>query len=250
MAFRAVVVRRVRNVYGRGSRDTRHGKARPLRPPSVSSLKERVRVKWGVEVLGLVWSSSYVPRRDGTPAGSRWSARSRRRGRTTLTLPAGRREIEWRRGLVGLLLGRVLQCRFSSTVQQELGAEPYGWPSIPSRLHGGMELMRTTVPGGLGQADDHAKKGSGSTPSARLDCRSESCDDLLAADQAGKAADAPVTQPVEHQRQEFAGGRDLADLAPTTGSDAFAVIAQQGGEQQPLHGLDRAPSAPAASPAS
>ncbi len=44
---------------------------------SHSSLKGRDRVKRGVRVLGLVWVSSYVPRRDGTPAGSRWSARSR-----------------------------------------------------------------------------------------------------------------------------------------------------------------------------
>ena len=57
-----------------------------------------------------------------------------------------------------------------------------------------------------------------------------------------EATDVTVTQPVEHQGEQLAGGGDLADGPAAAGGDAVTVGAQLPVVRQDLDSLDRGPT--------
>ena len=57
-----------------------------------------------------------------------------------------------------------------------------------------------------------------------------------------EGADVVITQPVEHQGEQFAGGGHDADVAAAPGGDPVPVLPQAGLAGDALHGLDRRPA--------
>src|SRR5690349_2779107 len=57
----------------------------------------------------------------------------------------------------------------------------------------------------------------------------------------GQAADAAVTQPVEHQLDQLTGGGDHPDVAAPPLPDPVADLPEPGVGTEALHGLDRGP---------
>ena len=51
-----------------------------------------------------------------------------------------------------------------------------------------------------------------------------------------------VTQPVEDQGEQFAGGGHHADVAAASRGDPVPVLAEAGMAGDALHGLDRGPA--------
>ena len=84
--------------------------------------------------------------------------------------------------------------------------------------------------------------GSEQLPSARLGCVDGSCDDLLAADQAGQAADVPVTQPVKIRVRILRAAATLPIFFPRRAAMRSRSSRALGGERQALDGLDGGPA--------
>ena len=58
----------------------------------------------------------------------------------------------------------------------------------------------------------------------------------------GQAADVVITQAVEHQCDQVAGGGDHADVAAPPRADPIAALPEAGVRGHALHGLDRGPA--------
>ena len=57
-----------------------------------------------------------------------------------------------------------------------------------------------------------------------------------------QAAHVVIPKPVEHQRDQVAGGGHHADVVATALGDAVATLPQPGARGHALHGLDRGPT--------